>query len=40
MEFPLTFQTIMYRFDEALLNFTFELLMNLNFGRITASIIY
>ncbi|CAF0948730.1 unnamed protein product [Rotaria sordida] len=39
VEFALAFQSIMHRFNEALLNFAFELRMGLNFGPVTAGVI-
>ena len=39
MEFALAFQSTMSQFNEALLNFSFELRMGLNFGPITAGVI-
>ncbi|UJR20313.1 hypothetical protein I4U23_023444 [Adineta vaga] len=38
-EFALAFQATMERFNEALLNFAFELRMGLNFGPVTAGVI-
>ncbi|CAF2587854.1 unnamed protein product [Rotaria sp. Silwood2] len=39
IEFALAFQQTMHRFNEALLNFAFELRMGLNFGPVTAGVI-
>ena len=39
MEFALAFQSTMNRFNEALLNFAFELRMGFNFGPVTAGVI-
>ena len=39
VEFALAFQSTMCRFNEALLNFAFELRMGLNFGPVTAGVI-
>ena len=39
MEFALAFQSTMYRFNEALLNFEFELRMGFNYGPVTAGVI-
>jgi hypothetical protein len=36
IEFALAFQSTMHRFNEALLNFAFELRMGFNFGPVTA----
>jgi adenylate cyclase 9 len=39
VEFALAFQSTMHRFNEALLNFAFELRMGLNFGPVAAGVI-
>ncbi|CAF3675198.1 unnamed protein product [Rotaria sp. Silwood1] len=39
VEFALAFQSTMHLFNEALLNFAFELRMGLNFGPVTAGVI-
>ena len=39
IEFALAFQSTMKKFNEALLNFEFELRMGLNFGSVTAGVI-
>jgi len=39
VEFALAFESTMNRFNEALLNFAFELRMGLNFGPVTAGVI-
>ncbi len=39
MEFALAFRSTMNRFNEALLNFAFELRMGLNYGPVTAGVI-
>lgn len=39
IEFALAFQSTMKKFNEALLNFEFELRMGLNFGPVTAGVI-
>ncbi|CAF1221218.1 unnamed protein product [Rotaria magnacalcarata] len=39
VDFALAFQSTMHRFNEALLNFAFEIRMGLNFGPVTAGVI-
>ncbi|CAF3160389.1 unnamed protein product [Rotaria socialis] len=39
IEFALAFQETMHRFNQALLNFAFEIRMGLNFGPVTAGVI-
>ncbi len=39
IEFALAFQATMHRFNEALLNFAFEIRMGFNFGPVTAGVI-
>ncbi|CAF1104999.1 unnamed protein product [Rotaria magnacalcarata] len=39
IEFALAFQETMHQFNQALLNFAFEIRMGLNFGPVTAGVI-